>query len=66
MKVFWRNDALCLRPESDIERQALAAIALHGSTEPSCSDGLTGQESGFEIGGVEHGPKPCPTPTFNH
>ena len=26
MQIIWRNDALCLRPENDIERQSLAVI----------------------------------------
>jgi hypothetical protein len=34
MQIFWRNDALCLRPDTDKERAALAAIALKDAHPP--------------------------------
>jgi hypothetical protein len=66
MKVTWHNDALCLRPETDTERQALAAIVLNDNTAPSEADSWTGQEPDLQHRGIEDGSKPCGSSTFHH
>ena len=54
MKVIWRNDALCLRPETEIERQALAAIVLNNKTEEAKAPAFSGEEVNLEFGRIEH------------
>ncbi len=54
MKVMWRNDALCLKPETEVERQSLAAIALSKGEPPQRKPAFTGDESDLELGGIEH------------
>jgi hypothetical protein len=54
MKVIWRNEALCLKPETDIERQSLAAIAMAEQTKPDELLTFTGEELPSQFQGIEH------------
>jgi len=55
MKVTWRNDALCLKPETEVERQSLAAIALgNKAKDDPLIPGFTGEESNSQLSRIEH------------
>ena len=54
MKVVWRNDALCLKPETELERQSLAAIVLNSPCEQIRLPSFTGEEPELQLRGVEH------------
>lgn len=45
MQIFWRNDALCLRPDNDIERQSLAVICQAQETTRSNDQRNAGNQS---------------------
>jgi hypothetical protein len=54
MKIFWRNEALCMRPENDTERKSLAAICEAFPQPQNNIPAFTGHQNCLEVVGVKH------------
>ena len=51
MKVFWLNDALCLRPENEVERKALVAVLLNSESTDDNQPSFTGEQPESQVVG---------------
>jgi hypothetical protein len=48
MKTFWRNEAFCIKPETEEETKALLILSQTAAERSNVAPGFSGEQNGLE------------------